>query len=54
MTFAVYRTAKIAPGQTPSREVRVDGDFATAGAAMDRAIEMAREDRRHTFWVGEE
>lgn len=54
MTFAVYRSNRIKPGCAPEDEVMVKGGFASAGAAMDHANELQRQDRSHSYMVGQE
>jgi hypothetical protein len=50
--YAVYQCDKIKLGQLPANERLVASGFATAGAAMDHANNLARSDRRHSYTVG--
>lgn len=50
--FTVYRCDRIRRGQSPQNEVIAETGFATAGEAMDRANELRRADRDHSYTVG--
>ena len=50
--WAVYQCDRIARGQAPQNERAVETGFATPGAAMDRANELRRADRAHSYTVG--
>lgn len=50
--WTVYRCDKIQHLQAPRNEVRVGGEYPTAGKAMDEANRMARADRKHSYTVG--